>query len=166
MGSDSDSQQMRLIEDAFKKLHIGFRVAITSAHRTPKRMTKVMDEAERRGFKVIIAGAGGSAHLQGMSASETPLPVLGVAIKSSSGDYSTMAAVFSCIVMPKGVPLPFMGIGEAGAHNAALQAARILALSDRKLAGRLKKYIAAQTNSVPLYPQGWSLENHFPKEWF
>lgn len=165
MGSVSDWPQMEHAGKALDALGIPYYVRVTSAHRTPLRMLATMHWARERGFKIVIAGAGGSAHLQGMSSSETPLPVLAVGIKSSSGEYSTIASVYSCIVMPKGVTLPFMGIGEAGAYNAALLAARILALSDAQVAWRMEQYTLLQSEQVPEIPDGLPADNEFPVVW-
>lgn len=166
MGSVSDWPQMKAAATELRARGIKYYVRIVSAHRTPNRMAAALMNAKHNGFKVVIAGAGGSAHLPGMSASETPLPVLGVAIKSSSGDYNTQAAIGSCIAMPPGVPLFFMGVGEAGARNAALGAMRILALSDERAETNLDGFIKSQTTSVPEVPdKDFDMDDAYPDEW-
>ncbi len=131
MGSDSDLKTMAPAAKMLDDFGVPKEVRVISAHRTPERMALYGREAVRRGLRVIIAGAGGSAHLPGMVASETRLPVLGVAIESSSDP--TNAALGSMIRMPKGIPLATMGKGEAAAANAGLEAIRILALQDEAL---------------------------------
>jgi 5-(carboxyamino)imidazole ribonucleotide mutase len=132
------------------KLDIGYTAQIVSAHRTPDRLVSFSKSARDKGFKVIIAGAGGAAHLPGMCASMTPLPVLGVPIKSST--MSGQDSLLSIVQMPGGVPVGTLAIGDAGAKNAALLAASILALSDDDLAARLDAWRDAQTASVSLEP--------------
>lgn len=165
MGSDSDWPQLKHAVDALKEFGVSCFVRVTSAHRTPDRMDKTMQFAAKHGFKVIIAAAGGSAHLQGMSAGKTRLPVLAVGIKSSSSDQSTDASIGSCIFMPKGVPLAFMGIGEAGAYNAGLEAVRILALSDPPLAERYGDFVERMAAAVPEVPKDIDPHDVYPTDW-
>lgn len=146
MGSNSDWETMRGAADVLDALAIPYEAKIVSAHRTPQRMAEYAAAAKGRGLKVIIAGAGGAAHLPGMTASVTPLPVLGVPVKSAV--LAGVDSLLSIVQMPKGVPVGTLAIGEAGAANAALLAAAILALSDDALAARLDAYRAAQTESV------------------
>jgi 5-(carboxyamino)imidazole ribonucleotide mutase len=134
MGSDSDLEFMGEALDVLDKLGIPHELGFTSAHRTPDLMDEYGETAVARGLKVVIAGAGGSAHLPGMMASKTLLPVKGVAIGRSPGEIQ--AAIDSMIYMPKGVDLDFMGVNTTGAHNAALGAVRILALLDAAVAAR------------------------------
>ena len=122
-----------------------------SAHRTPKRLYEFAEGAKDAGFKVIIAGAGGAAHLPGMIASLTTLPVFGVPVQSKA--LNGIDSLHSIVQMPAGVPVGTLAIGEAGATNAALLAAAVLALSDKKLAARLEAYRAAQTAAVPSAPK-------------
>ncbi len=140
MGSDSDLPTMKHASDMLERFSVPYEERIVSAHRTPEKMIKYGREAVQRGLKVIIAGAGGSAHLPGMIASETHLPVLGVAIESTPDPLNS--AFGSMLRMPKGVPLATMGKGEAGAANAALVAVRILALHDNFLAITYGEYAA------------------------
>ncbi len=150
MGSQSDWPTMKGAADILAKLGIGYKAQIVSAHRTPDRLVSFSKSARDNGFKVIIAGAGGAAHLPGMCASMTPLPVLGVPIKSST--MSGQDSLLSIVQMPAGIPVGTLAIGDAGAKNAALLAASILALSDVDLAARLDAWRAAQTASVNLEP--------------
>lgn len=150
MGSQSDWPTMKGATDILSKLGIGFKAQIVSAHRTPDRLVNFSKSARDNGFKVVIAGAGGAAHLPGMCASMTPLPVLGVPIKSST--MSGQDSLLSIVQMPAGVPVGTLAIGDAGAKNAALLAASILALSDEGLAERLDAWRAAQTASVQQEP--------------
>jgi 5-(carboxyamino)imidazole ribonucleotide mutase len=152
MGSQSDAATMKHTCDMLMVLGISHDSRITSAHRTPQRMFEAVRNAAGSGFKVIIAGAGGSAHLPGMSASETYLPVIGVAVLSQSSTLNDDCAVGSMIGMPEGVPLLFAGFGKAGAKNAALAAARILATSDLHIQTRLTDWIKKQTSEVPETP--------------
>ena len=146
MGSQSDWQVMKHATDILQILQISHHAKIVSAHRTPERMVEFAKTAQTNGIKVIIAGAGGAAHLPGMVASLTPLPVLGVPI---SGEYlSGVDALYSIVQMPSGIPVGTLAIGKAGAKNAALLAVRILALSDEAIATRLQKWQNAQTQSV------------------
>ena len=151
MGSQSDWPTMKCAADILSKLGIQFDALIISAHRTPERLVEFSKSARDKGYKVVIAGAGGAAHLPGMCASMTPLPVLGVPVKSSilSGEDSLL----SIVQMPAGVPVGTLAIGEAGAKNAALLAASILALADVDIAAALDKWRAAQTDAVALQPK-------------
>lgn len=148
MGSDSDLQIMRSAGDTLEVFEVPHEYRITSAHRTPEAMVRYGREAVARGLQVLIAGAGGSAHLPGMLASETRLPVLGVAIESSPDP--TNAAFGSMIRMPEGAPLATMGKNKAGAVNAALEAVRILALSYPELAEKYEAWIKAQAATVAI----------------
>ncbi len=150
MGSQSDWPTMRLACETLGALKIPWERCIVSAHRTPERMHEYAKEAKCRGLRVIIAGAGGAAHLPGMVAGSTRLPVHGVPIRSST--LSGIDSLYSIVQMPKGVPTATFSIGDAGAVNAALQAARVLALYDAELDMRLQAYIDAQTDNVPLTP--------------
>jgi 5-(carboxyamino)imidazole ribonucleotide mutase len=146
MGSQSDWPTMRHAADTLESLGILFETRIVSAHRTPKRLYDFAQGARKRGFKVIIAGAGGAAHLPGMTAALTPLPVFGVPIESKT--LSGVDSLFSIVQMPGGIPVGTLAIGKAGAINAALLAAAVLALSDARLAKRLDAHRANQTKSV------------------
>ena len=150
MGSQSDWPTMRHAADTLDLLRIGFATHIVSAHRTPKRLYAFAESARERGFKVIIAGAGGSAHLPGMTASLTALPVFGVPIESRT--LSGLDSLFSIVQMPGGIPVGTLAIGRAGAINAALLAAAVLALSDARLARRLDAWRAKQTKAVKKSP--------------
>lgn len=141
MGSDSDLPAMKPASDMLGRFAVPHETRIVSAHRTPGWMDEYAGTALDRGLRVIIAGAGGSAHLPGMTASECRLPVLGVAIDSRQKPMQ--AAVGSQIEMPKGIPLAYMGEGEAGAANAALEAVRILALADDELGEAYDAYVEA-----------------------
>ena len=147
MGSDSDWPTVKPCCDVLEILQIPFEFGVVSAHRTPKRMRKYAECAQYRGIQVIIACAGGSAHLPGMTASETILPVLGFGPTSKT--FGPMDVIGSNVRMPAGVPMSFMGLDEAGAKNAALQAVRIISLQDAVLRVRLVQYIENQTNAVP-----------------
>src|SRR5262245_41018881 len=146
MGSLSDWPTMKRAADVLDELGIAYEAKVVSAHRTPKRLYDYAESAKARGLKVIIAGAGGAAHLPGMAASMTPLPVLGVPIKSR--ELKGLDSLLSIVQMPKGVPVGTLAIGDAGAGNAALMAVSILALSDDALAARLDAYRAEQTKAV------------------
>ena len=148
MGSRSDWPTMKAASDVLGELGVGVSRRVISAHRTPDRMVAFAKGAKAAGVKVIIAGAGGSAHLPGMTASPTELPVLGVPVRSKTLD--GLDSLLSIVQMPGGVPVGTMAVGEAGARNAGLMAARILALSDPDLATRLAAYVKAQTDAVPL----------------
>ncbi|MGE0046054.1 MAG: 5-(carboxyamino)imidazole ribonucleotide mutase [Hyphomonadaceae bacterium] len=146
MGSNSDWETMRAAADVLDELGVAHESKIVSAHRTPERLYDYAKSARVRGLKVIIAGAGGAAHLPGMAASMTSLPVLGVPVKSAA--LNGIDSLLSIVQMPKGVPVGTLAIGEAGAANAGLMAAAILALSDEALAKRLEAYRAKQTAAV------------------
>ncbi|MEQ9518869.1 MAG: 5-(carboxyamino)imidazole ribonucleotide mutase [Parvibaculum sp.] len=150
MGSQSDWPTMKHAADILEALKVPHEVRIVSAHRTPDRMTDYAKSAKSRGLKVIIAGAGGAAHLPGMTAAMTPLPVLGVPIKSSA--LSGQDSLLSIVQMPGGIPVGTLAIGDAGAKNAALLASAILALSDNALAKRLEAWRRAQTDAVAEIP--------------
>lgn len=150
MGSQSDWPTMKHAADILEALDVPHEVRIVSAHRTPDRMSEYAKSARDRGLKVIIAGAGGAAHLPGMTASMTPLPVLGVPIRSKA--LSGQDSLLSIVQMPGGVPVGTLAIGDAGAKNAALLAASILALGDDALAGRLDAWRQAQTDAVAETP--------------
>ncbi len=138
MGSNSDWETMRHAAETLTELDVPFEKLIVSAHRTPDRMVDYARSAEGRGIQVIIAGAGGAAHLPGMTAALTHLPVLGVPVQSRA--LSGVDSLLSIVQMPAGIPTPTLAIGRAGAINAALSAAAILALADRKLRDRLVAY--------------------------
>jgi 5-(carboxyamino)imidazole ribonucleotide mutase len=146
MGSQSDWSTMRQAADILDELGIRYEARIVSAHRTPKRMADYAENARGRGLKVIIAGAGGAAHLPGMIASQTTLPVLGVPVESRA--LKGMDSLLSIVQMPKGIPVGTLAIGEAGAGNAALLAAAILSTHDPKVAKALDAWRAALTDSV------------------
>ena len=150
MGSQSDWPTMRLAAETLEVLEVEYEARIVSAHRTPERMIEFATNARADGFKVIIAGAGGAAHLPGMIAAMTPLPVFGVPVKSKA--LNGQDSLLSIVQMPGGIPVGTLAIGEPGAINAALIAAAVLALSDDDLADRLDSYRARQTASVPLFP--------------
>ena len=150
MGSQSDWPTMRLAAEALDKLGVAYDARIVSAHRTPDRLTAFAKGAADEGFKVIIAGAGGAAHLPGMVAAMTHLPVLGVPVESKA--LKGQDSLLSIVQMPAGIPVGTLAIGEAGATNAGLMAAAILAASDEALAERLKAFRAAQTDSVAERP--------------
>ncbi|MCL4713598.1 MAG: 5-(carboxyamino)imidazole ribonucleotide mutase [Hyphomonadaceae bacterium] len=146
MGSKSDWETMKAAAEVLDALGVAYEARIVSAHRTPKRLYDYAASAKTRGLKVIIAGAGGAAHLPGMAASMTTLPVLGVPVKSNS--LKGLDSLLSIVQMPKGVPVGTLAIGEAGAANAGIMAASILALSDEALAARLEAFRDAQTDAV------------------
>lgn len=146
MGSTSDWPTMEHAANILDALDVGYEAKVISAHRTPDRLVEFSKTAEEVGFKVIIAGAGGAAHLPGMCASMTQLPVLGVPVKSSN--LSGLDSLLSIVQMPGGIPVGTLAIGKAGAKNAGLMAASILALSDEGLAERLGAWRAAQTDSI------------------
>ncbi|HEY1751176.1 MAG TPA: 5-(carboxyamino)imidazole ribonucleotide mutase [Caulobacteraceae bacterium] len=147
MGSRSDWPTLRLAGDVLSELGISWKARVISAHRTPERLYAFAKGAESAGVKVIVAGAGGAAHLPGMTASLTNLPVLGVPVRTATLD--GLDSLMSIVQMPGGVPVGTMAIGEAGARNAGLLAARILALGDPALAARLAAFAAALTAGVP-----------------
>ncbi|NCU12055.1 MAG: 5-(carboxyamino)imidazole ribonucleotide mutase [Sphingomonadaceae bacterium] len=150
MGSQSDWPTMKCAADALDKLGVEYDARIVSAHRTPERLVAFAKGAADEGFKVIIAGAGGAAHLPGMVASMTHLPVLGVPVQSRA--LSGQDSLLSIVQMPAGIPVGTLAIGEAGATNAGLLAAAILGITDDDLAGRLKDYRAAQSAGVAERP--------------
>ena len=151
MGSQSDWTTMRKAAEILATLGVAHVSKIISAHRTPQRLYDFARTAADEGFKVIIAGAGGAAHLPGMTASMTVLPVLGVPVKSSA--LSGQDSLLSIVQMPAGVAVGTLAIGEAGATNAGLLAAQILALSDPALAGRIKEWRAKQSANVAEAPK-------------
>jgi 5-(carboxyamino)imidazole ribonucleotide mutase len=150
MGSQSDWKTMRRAAATLEALDIGYEAKIVSAHRTPDRLVSFAKGAEANGFKIIIAGAGGAAHLPGMTAAMTRLPVFGVPIETKS--LSGQDSLLSIVQMPAGIPVGTLAIGEAGAINAALLAAAVLALADEALAARLAAWRHAQTQSVAEQP--------------
>lgn len=146
MGSRSDWPTMKHAADTLDRLGVAWEAKVVSAHRTPQRLYDFAHGARAAGFKVIIAGAGGAAHLPGMAASMTDLPVLGVPVQSKA--LSGLDSLLSIVQMPGGIPVATLAIGEAGAKNAGILAAQILALSDETLAGRLTAFRGAQTEAV------------------
>jgi 5-(carboxyamino)imidazole ribonucleotide mutase len=150
MGSRSDWDTMRHASETLERLGVPHETRVVSAHRTPRRLYDYAATARERGLRVIIAGAGGAAHLPGMAAAMTPLPVLGVPVESHA--LKGMDSLLSIVQMPGGVPVGTLAIGKAGAINAALLAAAILALSDPALARRLDLWREAQTGGVPERP--------------
>jgi 5-(carboxyamino)imidazole ribonucleotide mutase len=151
MGSQSDWATMRHAAETLAALDVGFESRIVSAHRTPDRLYDFAHKARDNGFKVVIAGAGGAAHLPGMTASMTPLPVFGVPIETKA--LSGQDSLLSIVQMPAGVPVGTLAIGKAGAVNAALLAAAVLALSDPAIAARLDRWRAEQTKKVAEEPR-------------
>jgi 5-(carboxyamino)imidazole ribonucleotide mutase len=151
MGSTSDWETMRHAADVLDALGVPHETKVVSAHRTPRRLVDYAESAAGRGLKVVIAGAGGAAHLPGMAASMTRLPVLGVPVESKA--LSGMDSLLSIVQMPAGIPVGTLAIGRAGAVNAGLMAAAILAVADDALATRLDTWRAAQTDSVAIDPQ-------------
>jgi 5-(carboxyamino)imidazole ribonucleotide mutase len=151
MGSQSDWPTLKHAAETLEKLGVAAEARIVSAHRTPDRLAEYAKGAAARGLRVIIAGAGGAAHLPGMCAAWTALPVLGVPVESQA--LSGMDSLLSIVQMPAGVPVGTLAIGKAGAVNAGLLAAAILALDDAALAGRLSAYRAAQTGAVADTPE-------------
>ncbi len=146
MGSRSDWETMQAACEILETLSIPFEKNVVSAHRTPARMVDYAGNAAKRGLKVIIAGAGGAAHLPGMVASETNLPVIGVPVQSRA--LQGLDSLLSIVQMPGGIPVATMSIGKSGAKNAGILAARILSLSDPDLASRLDNFVAKQTQDV------------------
>ena len=146
MGSKSDWPTMKMAAEVLEDLQIPHERRVVSAHRTPQWMAEYAETAESRGIRLIIAGAGGAAHLPGMIASQTALPVIGVPVQSRA--LSGLDSLLSIVQMPGGVPVATMAIGEAGAKNAGLFAARVLALHDETLKTRLKDFITAQQEKV------------------
>jgi len=151
MGSTSDWETMRHAAATLETLGVAHETRVVSAHRTPKRLYDYAQSARDRGLKAIIAGAGGAAHLPGMAASMTELPVLGVPIESKA--LKGMDSLLSIVQMPAGIPVGTLAIGKAGAINAALLAAAMLANHDEALAGRLAEWRAKQTEAVPEKPE-------------
>jgi 5-(carboxyamino)imidazole ribonucleotide mutase len=151
MGSQSDWQTMKHAAETLDALEVGYETRIVSAHRTPERLYAFAKGAKAQGFKIIIAGAGGAAHLPGMTASLTSLPVFGVPVESKA--LSGQDSLYSIVQMPPGVPVGTLAIGQAGAINAALLAASVLALSDAALASRLEAWRARQTEAVADSPK-------------
>jgi 5-(carboxyamino)imidazole ribonucleotide mutase len=150
MGSQSDWATMKHAADTLDALGVGYDARIVSAHRTPDRLYAFAKGAKEEGFRVIIAGAGGAAHLPGMAASMTTLPVFGVPVESKA--LSGLDSLYSIVQMPPGIPVGTLAIGHAGAVNAALLAASVLALSDDGLASRLEAWRARQTKAVAEVP--------------
>lgn len=150
MGSQSDWDTMRHATEVLETLEVPCEVKIVSAHRTPQRMVTYAREAQGRGLQVIIAGAGGAAHLPGMLASLTSLPVLGVPVQSRA--LQGQDSLLSIVQMPAGIPVGTLAIGQAGAANAGLLAVRILALANPALAQRLERWMEAQSAAVPEQP--------------
>ncbi len=146
MGSQSDWETLKEASQVLKEFGVAHQCEIVSAHRTPKKMMEFASEAAGRGFKIIIAGAGGAAHLPGMTAGHTTLPVIGVPVESKA--LKGLDSLLSIVQMPYGVPVGTMAIGKAGAKNAALLAIGILSLSDAALNGRLQKFRQAHTQAV------------------
>src|SRR5579872_4067289 len=151
MGSQSDWATMKLAAETLDALGVGYDKRIVSAHRTPERLYAFAKGAKAEGFKVIIAGAGGAAHLPGMTASMTALPVFGVPVESKA--MSGVDSLYSIVQMPPGVPVGTLAIGKSGAVNAALLAASVLALSDPALSDRLEAWRARQTDAVADVPK-------------
>ena len=150
MGSQSDWHIMKNASDVLNELGVAHECKIVSAHRTPDRLYDYARSAKERGLQVIIAGAGGAAHLPGMAASMTPLPVLGVPIESKA--LKGMDSLLSIVQMSGGVPVGTLAIGQAGAKNAGLMAASIVALNDEKIAASLENWRKTQTNAVAEIP--------------
>ena len=151
MGSQSDYKIMKYCEKTLKNLGVLFEIKIISAHRTPNRMYEYAKKAEKNGIGVIIAGAGGSAHLPGMISSLTSLPVLGVPIESKK--LKGLDSLLSIAQMPKGIPVGTLAIGDDGAINSALLAASIISLNDPKVKNNLKKWLSNQSKSVKKRPK-------------
>ena len=151
MGSQSDFKTMKLTKQILKKLRVPFEIKIISAHRTPIRMYKYASEAEKNNIGVIIAGAGGSAHLPGMIAALTQIPVLGVPIESKK--LKGLDSLLSIVQMPKGIPVGTLAIGEDGAINAAILAASIISNNNPIVKSKLKSWRSSQTKSVKKNPK-------------
>ena len=151
MGSQSDWPTLKKAAEVLDELHVPYETKIVSAHRTPKRLYDYAQAASDRGLKVLIAGAGGAAHLPGMTASLTHLPVLGVPVVTPA--LGGQDSLYSIVQMPAGVPVGTLAIGETGATNAGLLAAQILALADAQLAKRVEAYRAKRTASVADAPK-------------
>lgn len=152
MGSQSDWPVMQEAARMLEAMGVAYEAKIVSAHRTPDRLVEYAKSAKGRGLKVIIAGAGGAAHLPGMAASMTPLPVLGVPVQSKA--LKGLDSLLSIVQMPKGIPVGTLAIGEAGAANAGLLAASIIALDDAGVAAKLDAFRVSQTDSVKEVPEG------------
>ncbi|AFR04378.1 5-(carboxyamino)imidazole ribonucleotide mutase [Pectobacterium brasiliense] len=150
MGSKSDWATMQFAAEILTTLNIPFHTEVVSAHRTPDKLFSFAEQAAQNGFDVIIAGAGGAAHLPGMLAAKTLVPVLGVPVQSST--LSGVDSLYSIVQMPRGIPVGTLAIGKAGAANAALLAAQILALHDNGIATRLADWRQAQTDDVLSHP--------------
>ena len=150
MGSQSDWETMKFSEKILIKLKIPFTTKIISAHRTPDRMNDFAKNAQKNSIQVVIAGAGGAAHLPGMISSHTELPVIGVPIQSSS--LNGLDSLLSIVQMPSGVPVATMSIGKAGAINAAVYAAKILSLSNKEINTKLTNWLSSQRDRIPLTP--------------
>ena len=150
MGSRSDWRVMESAALVLDELHIGYETKVVSAHRTPDRLVQYARTARERGLKAIIAGAGGAAHLPGMTAAMTPLPVLGVPVDATA--LNGMDALMSIVQMPKGVPVATFAVGQSGAVNAGLFAASVLALEDPAIKVALDQYRERQTAGVPVDP--------------
>jgi 5-(carboxyamino)imidazole ribonucleotide mutase len=146
MGSQSDWDTMSHAADMLTQLNIAFETEVVSAHRTPDKLFEYADQADRRGIKVIIAGAGGAAHLPGMAASKTHVPILGVPVQSKTLD--GLDSLLSIVQMPAGIPVGTLAIGKAGAINAALLAASILAISDDRIKAALISFRDTQTQKI------------------
>jgi 5-(carboxyamino)imidazole ribonucleotide mutase len=151
MGSQSDWPTMKMAAAILDELGVAHEASIVSAHRTPERLYEYAKSAQQRGLRIIIAGAGGAAHLPGMTAALTPLPVLGVPVLSAT--LNGIDSLYSIVQMPAGIPVGTLAIGEMGAANAGLLAAQILALSDAALAQRVADYRAKRTASVADAPK-------------
>ena len=150
MGSQSDWEAVKPASDILDEFNIAHECKIISAHRTTKRHSDFCKNAKKRGIQVIIAAAGGAAHLPGVTAALTPLPVLGVPMTSN---LSGLDSLLSIVQMPSGIPVPTMSIGKAGSKNAGLAAIRILALKDKKIATKLDKFIINMEKAVPTKPK-------------
>ncbi|MWP63024.1 5-(carboxyamino)imidazole ribonucleotide mutase [Gilliamella sp. Pas-s25] len=150
MGSKSDWDTMQHAADVLNALTISYHVEIVSAHRTPDKLFRFAEDAKQKGFDVIIAGAGGAAHLPGMLAAKTLVPVLGVPVQSAT--LSGVDSLYSIVQMPKGIPVGTLAIGKSGAANAALLAAQILALHDKTVYQRLSTWRLTQTDDVLNHP--------------
>jgi 5-(carboxyamino)imidazole ribonucleotide mutase len=151
MGSQSDWATMRHTAETLEALGVPYEARIVSAHRTPKRLVAYASGAAKRGLKVIVAGAGGAAHLPGMTASMTPLPVLGVPVESAA--LKGMDSLLSIVQMPAGIPVGTLAIGRAGAINAGLLAGSIVGLDDAKIRAAVERWRARQTDAVALAPK-------------
>lgn len=150
MGSQSDMETMQNTAEVLEEFGVSFETKIISAHRTPKRLYEFCENAKTRGIKIIIAGAGGAAHLPGMTAAITDIPVLGVPVESKT--LKGLDSLLSIAQMPYGIPVGTLAIGKAGAKNAGLLAIAILALNDNSLAKKLTEFRKNQTNSVAIKP--------------